>query len=128
VRRPSCQVSASARSFAANNIASLHPPQHVWVHAPGRNTEFQRFPLGTKKSGRFGNPACAPLAIAGALSPLLPQVAGSVQEQMAIVDVENSWANIEDVMPVLLLWAVPAVIVVGGVGYYFGSRCALTAN
>jgi hypothetical protein len=47
---------------------------------------------------------------------------------MAIVDVENSWANIEDVMPVLLLWAVPAVIVVGGVGYYFGSRCALTAN
>jgi len=24
-------------------------------------------------------------------------------------------------MPVLLLWAVPAVIVVGGVGYYFVS-------
>jgi predicted membrane protein len=25
----------------------------------------------------------------------------------------------EAYMPVLLLWAVPAVIVVGGVGYYF---------
>ena len=28
------------------------------------------------------------------------------------------WANEEANMPVLLLWAVPAVIVVGGVGYY----------
>jgi hypothetical protein len=29
-----------------------------------------------------------------------------------------SWATEESNMPVLLLWAVPAVIVVGGVGYY----------
>ncbi len=30
----------------------------------------------------------------------------------------SSWATEEWNMPVLLLWAVPAVIVVGGVGYY----------
>ena len=30
----------------------------------------------------------------------------------------SSWATEELNMPVLLLWAVPAVIVVGGVGYY----------
>jgi hypothetical protein len=29
-------------------------------------------------------------------------------------------------MQVLLLWAIPIVIVVGGVGYYFASRCSLS--
>jgi len=32
--------------------------------------------------------------------------------------VSSSWATEESNMPVLLLWAVPAVAVVGGVGYY----------
>jgi hypothetical protein len=38
-----------------------------------------------------------------------------------ICGVFSLWANEEEEahMPVLLLWAVPTVIVVGGVGYYF---------
>jgi hypothetical protein len=41
-----------------------------------------------------------------------------VREQVAICDVGNRGQNEEALMPVLLLWAVPAVIVVGSVGYY----------
>ena len=35
-----------------------------------------------------------------------------------MVRVKLSWATEESVMPVLLLWAVRAVIFVGGVGYF----------
>jgi hypothetical protein len=40
------------------------------------------------------------------------------REQDLASRVYTPWATEEANMPVLLLWAVPAVVVIGGVGYY----------
>src|SRR5258706_3910472 len=65
-------------------------------------------------------PACPP-AGAGSLSPgdHLRTDTGGEWNSRHRARVCSSWAIEEESnMPVLLLWAVPAVIVVGGVGYY----------
>jgi hypothetical protein len=51
--------------------------------------------------------------------PVQPFSSFRYREQVAIRSVIPSLEREERIMPVLLMWAVPAVIVIGGASYWF---------
>jgi len=51
--------------------------------------------------------------------PAQPFLSPQHREQVAIRSVVSPLEKEERIMPVLLMWAVPAVIVIGGASYWF---------